>query len=54
MTSLAAESAPPTPADLLATPPVLPGITTDTVVFSPHPGVDLTDVYSFLDRHTGD
>ncbi len=33
MTSLAAESAPATPADLLATPPVLPGITTDTVVF---------------------
>jgi XRE family transcriptional regulator, fatty acid utilization regulator len=29
------------------------GLPTDTVVFSPHPGVDLTDVYSFLDRHTG-
>lgn len=28
------------------------GLPTDTVVFSPHPGVDLTDVYSFLDRHT--
>ncbi len=27
------------------------GLPTDTVVFSPHPGVDLTDVYSFLDRH---
>ena len=30
-----------------------PGLPTDTVVFSPHPGVDLTDVYSFLDRHNG-
>ncbi|MBV9661754.1 MAG: helix-turn-helix domain-containing protein [Acidimicrobiales bacterium] len=29
------------------------GLPTDTVVFSPHPGVDLTDVYSFLDRHAG-
>ena len=29
------------------------GLPTDTVVFSPHPGVDLTDVYSFLDRHDG-
>jgi transcriptional regulator with XRE-family HTH domain len=28
------------------------GLPTDTVVFSPHPGVDLTDVYGFLDRHT--
>jgi predicted transcriptional regulator len=28
------------------------GLPTDTVVFSPHPGVDLTDVYSFLDRHS--
>jgi transcriptional regulator with XRE-family HTH domain/predicted transcriptional regulator len=27
------------------------GLPTDTVVFSPYPGVDLTDVYSFLDRH---
>jgi hypothetical protein len=27
------------------------GLPTDTVVFSPHPGVDLPDVYSFLDRH---
>jgi XRE family transcriptional regulator, fatty acid utilization regulator len=27
------------------------GLPTDTVVFSPHPGVDLTDVYAFLDRH---
>ena len=27
------------------------GLPTDTVVFSPHPGVELTDVYSFLDRH---
>jgi predicted transcriptional regulator len=27
------------------------GLPTDTVVFSPHPGVDQTDVYSFLDRH---
>ncbi len=30
------------------------GLPTDTVVFSPHPGVDLTDVYSFLDRHSPD
>ena len=29
------------------------GLPTDTVVFSPHPGVDLTDVYEFLDRHSG-
>ena len=29
------------------------GLPTDTVVFSPHPGVDLPDVYSFLDRHSG-
>jgi XRE family transcriptional regulator, fatty acid utilization regulator len=29
------------------------GLPTDTVVFSPHPGVDLTDVYGFLDRHSG-
>ena len=29
------------------------GLPTDTVVFSPYPGVDLTDVYSFLDRHSG-
>jgi len=29
------------------------GLPTDTVVFSPFPGVDLTDVYSFLDRHSG-
>ncbi len=28
------------------------GLPTDTVVFSPHPGVDLPDVYSFLDRHS--
>ncbi|MDA8046541.1 MAG: XRE family transcriptional regulator [Actinomycetota bacterium] len=27
------------------------GLPTDTVVFDPHPGVELTDVYSFLDRH---
>ncbi|HMC41193.1 MAG TPA: ImmA/IrrE family metallo-endopeptidase, partial [Acidimicrobiales bacterium] len=27
------------------------GLPTDTVVFSPHPGVALTDVFSFLDRH---
>ncbi len=27
------------------------GLPTDTVVFSPSPGVELTDVYSFLDRH---
>ena len=33
MTSLATEADPAVPADLLATPPVLPGITTDTVVF---------------------
>jgi predicted transcriptional regulator/DNA-binding XRE family transcriptional regulator len=29
------------------------GLPTDTVVFSAFPGVDLTDVYSFLDRHSG-
>jgi transcriptional regulator with XRE-family HTH domain len=29
------------------------GLPTDTVVFSPFPGVDLVDVYSFLDRHSG-
>jgi predicted transcriptional regulator/transcriptional regulator with XRE-family HTH domain len=29
------------------------GLPTDTVAFSPFPGVDLTDVYSFLDRHPG-
>ncbi len=29
------------------------GLPTDTVVFSPQPGVDLTDVYGFLDRHSG-
>jgi transcriptional regulator with XRE-family HTH domain/predicted transcriptional regulator len=29
------------------------GLPNDTVVFSPFPGVDLTDVYSFLDRHSG-
>ena len=28
------------------------GLPTDTVVFNLHPGVDLTDVYSFLDRHS--
>jgi XRE family transcriptional regulator, fatty acid utilization regulator len=28
------------------------GLPTDTVVFSPHPGVDVIDVYAFLDRHT--
>ncbi len=27
------------------------GLPTDTVSFAPFPGVDLTDVYSFLDRH---
>ncbi len=27
------------------------GLPTDTVTFNPFPGVDLTDVYSFLDRH---
>jgi transcriptional regulator with XRE-family HTH domain len=27
------------------------GLPTDTVVFSPHPGVEMTDVYSFLERH---
>jgi predicted transcriptional regulator/transcriptional regulator with XRE-family HTH domain len=29
------------------------GLTSDTVVFRPQLGVDLTDVYSFLDRHSG-
>ena len=29
------------------------GLPTDTVVFSPYPGVELSDVYSFLDRHSG-
>jgi predicted transcriptional regulator/transcriptional regulator with XRE-family HTH domain len=29
------------------------GLPTDTVVFSPHPGVDLSEVYGFLDRHSG-
>lgn len=29
------------------------GLPTDTVVFEPHPGVDLIDVYAFLDRHAG-
>ncbi len=28
------------------------GLPTDTVVFDPYPGVDLVDVYGFLDRHT--
>jgi transcriptional regulator with XRE-family HTH domain/predicted transcriptional regulator len=28
------------------------GLPTDTVEFSPHPGVDLIDVYAFLDRRT--
>jgi transcriptional regulator with XRE-family HTH domain/predicted transcriptional regulator len=28
------------------------GLPTDTVAFSPHPGVDLIDVYTFLDSHT--
>jgi hypothetical protein len=27
------------------------GLPTDTVVFDPFPGVDLVDVYGFLDRH---
>jgi predicted transcriptional regulator/transcriptional regulator with XRE-family HTH domain len=29
------------------------GLPTDTVTFDPYPGVDLSDVYSFLDRHDG-
>lgn len=29
------------------------GLPTDTVAFNPHPGVDLIDVYEFLDRQTG-
>ena len=28
------------------------GLPTDTVKFDPHPGVDLPDVYTFLDRHS--
>jgi predicted transcriptional regulator/transcriptional regulator with XRE-family HTH domain len=28
------------------------GLPTDTVTFDPYPGVDLSDVYSFLDRHS--
>ena len=28
------------------------GLPTDTVVFNPYPGVDLIDVYAFLDRHS--
>ena len=28
------------------------GLPTDTVVFNPYPGVDLIDVYSFLDRYS--
>jgi hypothetical protein len=27
------------------------GLPTDTIEFSPYPGVELTDIYSFLDRH---
>jgi predicted transcriptional regulator/DNA-binding XRE family transcriptional regulator len=30
------------------------GLPTDTVVFAPHPGVDLTDIYTFLDRYAGE
>lgn len=30
------------------------GLPTDTVSFNPYPGVDLIDVYSFLDRQTSD
>jgi transcriptional regulator with XRE-family HTH domain len=30
------------------------GLPTDTVAFTPHPGVDLTDVYAFLDRYAGE
>ena len=30
------------------------GLPTDTVVFNAYPGVDLIDVYSFLDRQAGD
>ncbi len=29
------------------------GLPTDTVTFNPHPGVDLTDIYAFLDRYAG-
>jgi transcriptional regulator with XRE-family HTH domain len=29
------------------------GLPTDTLVFSAHPGVELIDVYAFLDRHAG-
>ena len=28
------------------------GLPTDTLTFDPHPGVDLPDVYTFLDRHS--
>lgn len=31
----------------------LSGLPADTVQFSPHLGVELTDVYGFLDRHSG-
>lgn len=31
----------------------LSGLPSDTVVFSPHLGVELTDVYAFLDRRSG-
>jgi hypothetical protein len=30
------------------------GLPTDTVAFTPHPGVDLTDIYAFLDRYAVD
>jgi len=33
--------------------PFVSGLPTDTVRFDPHPGVDLIDVYTFLDRHAG-
>jgi len=29
----------------------LSGLPTDTVTFNPFPGVDITDVYTFLGRH---
>ncbi|MGC9220742.1 MAG: helix-turn-helix domain-containing protein [Solirubrobacteraceae bacterium] len=29
------------------------GLPTDTVTFDPNPGVDMIDVYAFLDRHAG-
>ena len=32
--------------------PFASGLPTDTVVLSPHPAVEFTDVYSFLDRHS--